>query len=142
MDGRALWLADELRRWGLPVAEVDGWRDLGKPTLDLGGTMAHHDALSSSTTARAALALMVHGRSDLPGPLCNLWLDDDNDHTAATGDPIVYVVASGKANHAGDGDWYGLRGNSRFIGIEARNNGRGEAWSVPMILTYMPSSLS
>jgi len=67
----------------------------------------------------------------------NVWIDDDNDHTAATGDPLVYVIASGRANHAGDGDWYGLRGNSKLIGIEARNNGRGEVWSPAMSLTYL-----
>ncbi len=137
MTGRLLWLADELRRWGLPVAEVDGWRERGAATLDPGGTLIHHDALSASASAAAALALMVHGRHDLAGPLGNLWIDDDNDHTAATGDPLVYVIASGRANHAGDGDWYGLRGNSKLIGIEARNNGRGEVWSPAMSLTYL-----
>lgn len=137
MTGRCDWLADQLRRWSIPVREVDGSRTRGKSSLNPLGVIVHHDALNSSTPAAGAVALMVHGRPDLPGPLCQLWLDDDDDYTAATGDPVCYVIATGRANHAGAGNWYGVSGNSQLLGIEARNNGRGEQWSPAMILTYM-----
>ncbi len=80
--------------------------------------------------------MMVDGRPDLPGPLAQVWLDDDADDTARAGDPVAYVIASGRAHHAGPGGFRGLTGNSKMAGIEARNNGRGEAWSPAMRDAY------
>lgn len=131
------WLADALRKWGLPTAEVDGWKTRGADTMKPQGIVCHHDAFRSTLPADRALGMLVHGRPDLPGPLCQIWIDDDNDHTAVTGDPVVYVVAAGRANHAGPGGARGLSGNSTVIGIEARNRGDGEPWSDAMALTYM-----
>ena len=39
------------------------------------------------------------------------------------------MIAAGRANHAGSGEWEGVAtGNSSFIGIEAENDGIGENW--------------
>ena len=64
------------------------------------------------------LGILKHGRSDLPGPLCNLGLGVDGTY---------YVVAAGRANHAGAGVWRTVTtGNASFIGIEAENAGQME----------------
>jgi hypothetical protein len=134
--GRLLWLPEQLRRWGVPHVIVPGWEQRGAPVMFPECVVTHHDALPSSATALQALQLMIQGRPDLPGPLCQLWIDDDHDLTEFKGDPIVFVVASGRANHAGPGGWFGVSGNSRAIGIEARNRGTGEPWSPLMQAVY------
>jgi N-acetyl-anhydromuramyl-L-alanine amidase AmpD len=67
------------------------------------------------------LNTLIAGRSDLPGPLCHLGLGRDGTY---------YVVAAGRANHAGGGIWDKVGdGNSRYIGIEAEHSGRSdEPW--------------
>ncbi|MGH8583566.1 MAG: peptidoglycan recognition protein family protein [Gammaproteobacteria bacterium] len=61
------------------------------------------------------LTLLINGRSDLPGPLAQLGLGRDG---------TFYVIAAGRANHAGKGKWRDLTdGNGAFIGIEAENTG-------------------
>lgn len=136
MANRLLWLPHELAAAGLRVETVRGFETRGVATMRPEGVIAHHDAFRSTISASAAVALMVNGRSDLPGPLCQIWIDDDADDTARKGDPLVYVIASGRANHAGAGSWHGIAGNSKVIGIEARNNGRGESWSPAMRNVY------
>ena len=136
MAGRLLWLPDQLRRWGVPHVLVPGWETRGAPVMDPQAVVIHHDALPSSTSALRALQLMIQGRPDLPGPLCQLWIDDDHDLTEFRGDPVVFVVAAGRANHAGPGGWFGVAGNSKAIGIEARNRGNGEPWSPLMQAVY------
>jgi N-acetyl-anhydromuramyl-L-alanine amidase AmpD len=83
--------------------------------------LCHHTA--SSSNGQAAIPLLVNGRSDLPGPLCQLSLDRQG---------VVYVVAAGRANHAGvakpSGTVAGGDGNVLYIGIEAQNEGTGEPW--------------
>lgn len=62
----------------------------------------------------------MHGRPDVPPPLCHLLLARDGTY---------FAVAAGKANHAGKGSWPGVfGGNDHAIGIEAENNGLGELW--------------
>lgn len=134
--GRALWLPEQLERWGVPFIEVPDWQTRGVDRFNPQGVVLHHDALRSSTSALSALSLMIRGRPDLPGPLCQLWIDDDHDLTQFRGDPVVFIVASGRANHAGPGGWFGLSGNSSVLGIEARNTGRGEPWSPLMLAVY------
>lgn len=125
-----------LQRFGVRVREVNGWQTRGGSTFAPAGVVDHHDAFRSTITAQAAVALMVHGRSDLPGPLCNVWLDDNDDYTTVEGDPIAYVIAAGRANHAGAGSWLGLVGNRTVFGVEARNAGTGEPWSPMMVDAY------
>ena len=55
------------------------------------------------------------GDDNLPGPLAQLCLGRDG---------TFFVVAAGRASHAGVGNWQGITtGNSSFIGIEAENTG-------------------
>ena len=72
-----------------------------------------------------SLKTLINGRSDLPGPLCNVGAPRADD-----GDFKVYVVAAGKANHAGTGGWAGLTGNSSVWGLERENVGTtAEPWT-------------
>jgi len=80
--------------------------------------ICHHTAGPARGDA-PSLHTCIHGRSDLPGPLCQIVL-------ARSG--TAHVIASGRANHAGRGGWRGLEGNTSVFGIEAENTGMGEPW--------------
>lgn len=122
---RQLWIADASRAAGLKTVEVDGWRERGSATLNLRGLVAHHTAGASSGDM-PSLRILIHGRSDLPGPLCQVGLGRSG---------TVYVVASGRANHAGKGGWRGLSGNTSVLGIEAENDGR-QRWTDTQLDAY------
>jgi hypothetical protein len=78
------------------------------------------------------------GPNPVPGPLCNVWLDDDNEDSPVGGDPVAYVVAAGKCNHAGQGGWRGLTGNSTVFGIESRHSGSAtEPWTPAVYDAYV-----
>lgn len=115
---RLLWLPDKLRAWGLDVVEVPGWRGRGS---ELPGTprvvIGHHTA----TSARArgdlpTLAILRDGRADLPGPLCQIGLGRSG---------TAYVIAAGKANHAGRGRWGSTADSGATVGIEVEHSGSG-----------------
>jgi hypothetical protein len=72
--------------------------------------------------------VVIDGRPDLRGPLCNLLLGRHG---------TVVCIASGRANHAGAGGWMGLSGNSTVLGIEAENDGTGEPWPEQQIAAYL-----
>lgn len=116
---RALWLPAQLRAFGLKVEVVPGWETRGNAVFDPAGVLAHHTASAPGKNA-PSLNVVIAGRSDLPGPLC---------HVLLARDATCYVVASGRANHAGAGNWQGLTSNRELFGIEAENDGRGEHWS-------------
>ena len=112
-----------LRNRGLKVVEVDGWSTRGYAGQDLAGcagVMWHHTATNRAAfngNNMPTLNMLVHGRSDLAGPLANLGLGRDG---------TVYVIATGVANHAGTGSAYGIpnhSGNHYFIGIEMDSSG-------------------
>lgn len=124
--GRALWLPQAISNFGVPVKLVSGWESRGSSAFNPQGVVCHHTA-SSAGSDHPALGICTYGRSDLPGPLCNVLL-------ARNGD--AYIVASGRANHAGSGGYRGLYGNSSVLGIEAENNGVGEPWSQNQLRSY------
>jgi peptidoglycan hydrolase-like protein with peptidoglycan-binding domain len=108
------WLPDVLRNAGLKVAEQPGWAARGRGEMQaVQGVVCHHTGTASQANM-PTLRLLTEGRSDLPGPLAQLGLARDGTY---------YVIAAGRANHAGSGSWKGFSGNSRFIGIEAENSG-------------------
>jgi N-acetyl-anhydromuramyl-L-alanine amidase AmpD len=77
------------------------------------GVVCHH-TVGRPTGNMPSLDTLKNGRSNLSGPLAQLGLGRDG---------TFYVIAAGRANHAGKGGWNGQTGNSRFIGIEAENTG-------------------
>lgn len=110
------WMPAVLEAAGLKVAEVDGWALRGRAEMgSVAGVMVHH-TVGPRVGNMPSLKVLVQGRADLPGPLCHLGLGRDG---------TWYVVAAGRANHAGRGQHGGVKdGNSRFIGIECENTGR------------------
>lgn len=117
-------LPAKLRARGLTVREVAGWEDRGYefPTRP-DGALRHWDAINS-TAPTAGLGVITNGRktpTPLPGPLAQTYQSRYVDHN---GLDVVYVVASGKANHAGEGDWNGIKGNYNLLGLEI-------AWAGP-----------
>jgi N-acetylmuramoyl-L-alanine amidase len=90
-----------------------GWKTYGHGTPGAAqGVVCHHTA-GPPTGDTPSLNTVVYGRSDLPGPLCNLYLSRSGE---------VYLVAAGIGYHAGNtvvswGD------NDSGIGIEAEATG-------------------
>jgi hypothetical protein len=109
------WVPDVLERAGLKVAEQPGWRTRGHGDMGtVRGVMCHHTA-GPKNGIMPSLDIVTNGRSDLAGPLAQLCLGRDGTY---------FVVAAGRAFHAGPGQWQGITsGNSSFIGIEAENTG-------------------
>lgn len=125
------WIFDAAKATGYPVVEVDGWQTRGSSTFDPRGLVWHHTA-GPSTGDAPTLNLVVNGRSDLPGPLSQFVLGRSG---------TIYVVAAGRANHAGEGGWRGLSGNSSVFGIEAEHVGRtGVAWPDVQLDAYLKLS--
>lgn len=116
------WLADVLREAGCRVIETPGWRTRGTDLVTVRGVVWHHTASSTKSSDEAVANLLVRGRSDLPGPLCQLGLQRDGSFV---------VVAAGRANHNGFGTW-----GNQSIGIEAYNNGVGEPWPAVQLDAY------
>lgn len=119
-----LWIADAARAAGLKVIEEPGWKTRGSSTFDPKGVICHHTAIDSDT---ASVRVVRDGRSDLQGPLSQFVLAKDG---------TVYVIAAGKANHAGEGRWREMLGNTTSFGIEAVNKGNGTPWPVIQLDAY------
>lgn len=118
-DGRDLGIAARLRAMGLKVVEIAGWQTRGSATFHPKGSVDHHTASAKGSNA-PALGICTNGRTDLPGPLCHVLIGRDN---------TCYVIASGRANHAGTGSEWGITGNSNVYGVERENTGTGtEPW--------------
>ena len=111
------WIADNCRRFGLTVEEYSGWTTRGNPSFNPGGVLAHWTAGPCRATGRPSLNVVVNGRSGLPGPLCNVYHDRNG---------ICVIVAAGRANHAGDGGYRGLAGNSSVLGVESEQCNAGD----------------
>lgn len=123
---RQLWVADRCREFGLKVVEVAGWQTRGRESFSPVGVMCHHTADGPGEIP--SLRILVNGRSDLPGPLCQVGLGRSG---------TCYIVASGVANHGGRGEWNGVSGNSKFFGIEAENRGgAGDPWPLEQLHAY------
>lgn len=120
-------LATVARRTGYPVVEVSGWKSRGSSSYNKPKSIiVHHTASGARSGNAASLGVVRNGRPGLPGPLCQILL-------ARNG--TIYIVASGRANHAGrvNASKYS---NSNSIGIEAENNGIGEPWSDKQMDSY------
>ena len=116
-------LAAELRKEGLAVKFVDGWRERGAGTFLPRAFVEHHTASNKGSGNAPALGICTWGRDDIPGPLCNLLFGRDG---------TVFFVAAGKANHAGiGGPNHGIpadSANTYALGGEIENNGIGERY--------------
>ncbi|MDQ2667417.1 MAG: N-acetylmuramoyl-L-alanine amidase [Gemmatimonadota bacterium] len=123
------WLPEALLAAGLKVALVPGWEERGGERVGrILGVICHYTGTADRQNM-PTLKTLINGREDLPGPLCQLGLARDGTY---------YVVAAGRANHAGKGFWNGLAsGNTNFIGIEAENAGtRNDPWPAVQMDAY------
>lgn len=118
---RMLWLEEDCRKAGLKVVPLPGWKTRGAEFTAMPTTvLCHHTATPAK--ARGDLPtkrLLIEGRSDLPGPLCQVALGRNG---------TVYLVSSGKAQHAGKGAWRGETTSARTLGIEAEHPGDNSPW--------------
>lgn len=120
------WMADEYRKAGLKVVEIEGWKNRGRPAstgnFDPDAKTNHHTGTKTSATRTApTLQTVIRGRDDLPGPLAQKVIGYDG---------TVYVIAAGRCNHAGrigkrgvPGMPYGADGNALALGDEVDTNG-------------------
>lgn len=118
-----LWLADTLRKAGLPVRELPGWQTRGHGEMaQILGVLAHHTA-GPRTGNYPSENIVVNGRPDLAGPLANLGLARDG---------TWIIVAAGQAWHAGTGSvpWCPANtGNTHLLGVEAESCGVVDDWT-------------
>jgi hypothetical protein len=111
-------LADRTRAAGLRVVETAGWQTRGSASFNGRGSVNHHTA-GSPRGAAPSLNGVIHGHpGSAPGPLCHALQSREPD-----GNDIFYIVAAGRANHAGRGGWRGLTGNSTVYGLEIEHTG-------------------
>lgn len=118
---RLLWLANSLRTAGLTVRETSGWETRERPASTGGfapeGVLLHHTAAyATSTNPHPSLNTVIEGRggdNPLPGPLCHVLIDRNS---------VCWVIAAGRANHAGtavaSGPMPAGDGNEMYVGIE------------------------
>lgn len=127
------WISVAARATGLPVVEVEGWRTRGSETFNPAGLVWHHTAWPMTNSDMPSLNLITYqGNATTPPPLANFGLGRSG---------TIYVVAAGRANHAGEGGWGGLTGNSSVFGIEAEHPGTsGTAWSDAQLDAYVKLS--
>lgn len=125
-----------LRNHGLKVVVVPGWRLRKTASWTAGfdpvGVLCHHTATPKTWALSSVLKLLLKGRPGLSGPLCQLGLGRDG---------TVYVIAAGRANHAGEAKAVGSvaagDGNYLYVGIEAFNDGVGEPWPAVQYNAYV-----
>jgi len=110
-----VWLVRVLSDAGLKVSEVPGWLNRGHGDVGtIKGIICHHTA-GSRNGNYPSLKVVTDGRPGLTGPLSQLGLGRDGTY---------YVIAAGRAHHAGAGSFDGVvTGNLSFIGIEAESVG-------------------
>jgi hypothetical protein len=125
---RVPWLADVLRTAGLDVVEEAGWHGRGVELSGVSGLIGHHTACGPSGDCPSTY-ILTHGRPDLAGPLAQIQLCRSGE---------IHVIADGKANHAGDGSWPGIKGNADTLCIEAENTGLNtEVWPAVQMDVYV-----
>jgi hypothetical protein len=110
-------LAQRIRSKGVRVVEVAGWQTRGSPVYTPILGLWHHTAGAKTGTA-PSLNVCIYGRAGLSGPLCQVLQSREPD-----GRDIAYVIAAGRANHAGAGEWLGISGNSNAAGLEVEHVG-------------------
>ena len=131
-----IWLPDVLKNAGLKVSLVPGWENRGLGDVgSIFGVICHHTGVKNPTKQNMpTLNSLKNGRkaepglAALPGPLAQLGLGLDGTY---------FVIAAGRAAHAGKGSFQGVSGNLRFIGIEAENSGTpSDTWPSVQLEAY------
>lgn len=87
-----------MKLWKVPYREYSGWKTRGRDPEHgafgpVNGIVIHHTGSDIQSDSYLKF-LAVDGRGDLPAPLCNVSTDMDGD---------LWLIAQGRANHAGEG---------------------------------------
>lgn len=121
-------LADVLRRAGLNVVEVGGWRGHNHGAMRaVRSIVCHHTAGPWGGGDYPSFGTVRNGRPGLPGPLSQLGLGRSG---------TVYVFSNGVSWHAGTTIDSSVYGNYYAIGIEAENAGTGQPWPPAQVEAY------
>jgi hypothetical protein len=110
--------ANRARAFGLRVVECAGWQTRGSTEFNGRGSVNHHTADGPNGSAPSLDGVINGFSGSAPGPLANALQSREPD-----GNDIFYIVAAGRANHAGEGGWKGLSGNSSVYGLEIEHTG-------------------
>jgi hypothetical protein len=130
---RALWLPDVLSDAGLSVVAEPGWATRGSEDFDPQIILWHHTA-GPRVGDFPSRNVLINGRPGLPGPLVQVGMSRSC---------VFHLIASGKANHAGVGEWQGFSGNRQAIGLEVENVGTtAEPWTPKQIESMVTFSAS
>jgi hypothetical protein len=110
------WLADELHDAGVVVRPVDGWEKRGRAVGYSPRVIVDHHTAGPLRGSAPSLGICVNGRTDVPGPLCNILTGRDGE---------AYVIASGRSNNAGKGGapQWDATSNRHTIGHEIEHTG-------------------
>lgn len=111
------------------LVEVSGWQTRGRPPAQFSfapsGVIEHHTACFAKVghDPQTCMNGILNGHSDVPGPIAQLlitWTPLGVKYTGSNLAPKVYLVAAGRANHAGTGvySWGAPSGNGSSLGIE------------------------
>lgn len=119
-------LAAMLRAGGMSVQEVANWQGRNHGSMAGVRSIVCHHTAGAATGNAPSLGVVTNGRSDLAGPLAQLFLARDG---------TVYVVSNGVAWHAGATINDSIYGNSWAIGIEAENTG-SQPWPAEQVAAY------
>ncbi|CAF0960430.1 unnamed protein product [Rotaria sordida] len=107
-------LATILRKANLNVVEESGWKTRGHGAMGSVKSIVIHHTAGPATGEYPSLRVVRDGRVGLSGPLAQLGLGRSGKW---------YVIAAGKAYHAGNTKDDSLYGNANAIGIEAEGSG-------------------
>lgn len=152
-------LLTPLLDYGVPVAEVNGWRTRGRAgAFHPAGVMAHHTAGGSLHLPHPSLGICTNGREGLAGPLCNGLVE--RPFVVVGGGKRVarlHLISGNRANDSGAG-FSGTRlraqrgiavpywqapspddedGNPWWLDVEVENNGTGEPYYDESIETLL-----
>lgn len=111
-------IIDDLHSLKIPVHEVRNWQSRGSINFGPRGLVVHHTADGAGDYP--SQGIVTSGRSGLPGPLAQFGLGRSGG---------VWIIAAGRANHAGAGGWKVLSGNTAVWGIEAESRGTIDDWT-------------
>lgn len=100
VGGRIRWtkVLETVPELALRTSYINDWESRGRPVMSGSGLAAlwHWTAgRPSAKNPAPSLNICINGRSDVPGPLVQLFIDANGK---------LYVIASGRANHAGIGN--------------------------------------
>lgn len=110
------------------IVVVNGWEDRGRTNNSFApsGMVEHHTACMARIghDPQSCINGILAGNAAAPGPISQLLVTLTRPGVKWTGsnlDPHVVIIAAGRSNHAGSGqyNWGAPSGNGSSIGIEA-----------------------